>query len=82
MVGSAAAPLNRQTIMDMYEFYNRLSDEPMTEREKQLLNEVWDKDADEFDWYMKQCTTKEGWSRLHAREMYQYHREERLAGID
>lgn len=74
--------MNRQTIMDMYEFYNTLSDEPMTEREKQLLNEAWNKDADEFDWYMKQCTTKEGWERLHAREIYQYHREERLAGIN
>lgn len=66
---------------DFEAFYASLSDEPMTAKEKELLDEAWNKDFDEFQPYIEQCTTKEGYEKMHSRECWQYHREEFRAGL-
>lgn len=72
---------NNGSHFDFEAFYASLSDEPMTAKEKELLDEAWNKDFDEFQPYIEQCTTKEGYEKMHSRECWQYHREEFRAGL-
>lgn len=66
---------------DFDAFYASLTDAPMTEHEKQMLKECWNMWSDEFQPYIEQCTTKEGYEALSAREKFQYHKEEYSAGL-
>lgn len=61
-----------------------LSDEPMTEAEKQMLEEIRYKSADEISNHFEddRLTTKEGYDKLSSRFSSAYHREEYYAGLD
>ena len=67
---------------DLEAFYASLTNDPMTQEEKKMLNENWSGCYDDLWNCMQKCTTREGYERINARATYAYHREEYAAGLD
>lgn len=66
---------------DIEAFYASLTNDPMTQEEKDMLDKNWSGCYDDLLNCMQKCTTREGYDRISARATYAYHREEYAAGL-
>lgn len=74
----------RGRYFDFDALYQSLSDAPMTDVEKQMVEETWRKSTDFILPYFEddRLTTKEGYNKLKNNYSSAYHREEYAAGLD
>ena len=73
----------RCKFFDFDALYQSLSDGPMTDAEKQMVDETWRKSSDFILKYFEddRLTTKEGFNKLENNYSLAYHREECAAGL-
>ena len=75
--------LNGSRFFDFKALYESLSDGPMTDAEKKMIEELWYEDSDVIIDYFEdeRLTTKEAYTKIHDRHSFVYHKEEYSAGL-
>lgn len=75
--------LNGCRSFDFEALYESLSDGPMTDAEKKMIEELWYEDSDVIIDYFEdeRLTTKEAYMQIHDRHSFVYHKEEYSAGL-